>query len=184
MSTQTIAIRESKPAEASDFNAAFIVAWAFCLLFYFMEYAARSAPSVMMPELTGAFGLSTTGLSTLIGLYYYTYAIFAVVAGFSLDRWGGKYTIPFGVLLLANALTVVVARTSNTAPATATDAPARMVFTEQARYFRRTRVPLTFCVLSAPRKSGTMRSISSKYEESAGTLVCALVRTSSRRVSE
>jgi MFS family permease len=101
MSTQTIAVRESKPAQASDFHAAFIVAWAFCLLFYFMEYAARSAPSVMLPELTGAFGLSTTGLSTLIGLYYYTYAIFAVVAGFSLDRWGGKYTIPFGVLLLA-----------------------------------------------------------------------------------
>jgi len=101
MSTQTIAIRESKPAQASDFHAAFIVAWAFCLLFYFMEYAARSAPSVMLPELTTAFGLSTTGLSSLIGLYYYTYAIFAVVAGFSLDRWGGKYTIPVGVLLLS-----------------------------------------------------------------------------------
>src|SRR5262249_48272521 len=101
MSTQTIAIRESKPAQASDFHAAFIVAWIFCLLFYFMEYAARSAPSVMLPELTSAFGLSTTGLSSLIGLYYYTYAIFAVVAGFSLDRWGGKYTIPFGLFVLA-----------------------------------------------------------------------------------
>jgi hypothetical protein len=52
MSTQTIAIRESKPAKASDFHTAFIVAWAFCLLFYFMEYAVRSAPSVMLPELT------------------------------------------------------------------------------------------------------------------------------------
>src|SRR5262245_39741844 len=101
MSTQTIAIRESKPAQASDFHAAFIVAWAFCLLFYFMEYAVRSAPSVMLPELTKAFGLSTAGLSSLIGLYYYTYAIFAVIAGASVDRWGGKYTIPFGVLLLA-----------------------------------------------------------------------------------
>jgi MFS family permease len=101
MSTQTIAIREPKSANASDFHTAFIVAWAFCLLFYFMEYAVRSAPSVMLPELTTAFGLSTTGLSSLIGLYYYTYAIFAVIAGASVDRWGGKYTIPFGVLLLA-----------------------------------------------------------------------------------
>src|SRR5258708_37770171 len=101
MSTQTIAIHEPKPANASDFHTAFIVAWAFCLLFYFMEYAVRSAPSVMLPELTTAFGLSTTGLSSLIGLYYYTYAIFAVIAGASVDRWGGKYTIPFGVLLLA-----------------------------------------------------------------------------------
>ncbi len=86
MSTQTIAIHEPKPATASDFHAAFIVAWAFCLLFYFMEYAVRSAPSVMLPELTNAFGLSTAGLSSLIGLYYYTYAIFAVIAGASVDR--------------------------------------------------------------------------------------------------
>ena len=101
MSVQTIAVHERKPTKTSDFHAAFIVAWAFCLLFYFMEYAVRSAPSVMLPELTNAYGLSTTGLSSLIGLYYYTYAIFAVIAGASVDRWGGKYTIPFGVLLLA-----------------------------------------------------------------------------------
>jgi MFS family permease len=101
MSIQTVAIPQSKPARASGFHAAFIVAWVFCLLFYFMEYAVRSAPSVMLPELTNAFGLSTAGLSSLIGLYYYTYAIFAVIAGASVDRWGGKYTIPFGVLLLA-----------------------------------------------------------------------------------
>ena len=72
MSTQTVAIHESKPAKAGEIRAAFVVAWAFCLLFYFMEYAVRSAPSVMLPELTSAFGLSTTGLSSLIGLYYYT----------------------------------------------------------------------------------------------------------------
>ena len=101
MSTQTITIHNPEPAKASGFHAAFIVAWAFCLLFYFVEYAVRSAPSVMLPELTSAFSLSTTGLSSLIGLYYYTYAIFAVIAGASVDRWGGKYTVPFGVLLLA-----------------------------------------------------------------------------------
>jgi hypothetical protein len=37
----------------------FIAAWLFCLLFYFVEYAVRSAPSVMLPELTTAFGLTT-----------------------------------------------------------------------------------------------------------------------------
>src|SRR6267154_1307372 len=101
MSTQTVAVHERKPAKANEFHVAFIVAWAFCLLFYFMEYAVRSAPSVMLPELTKAFGLSTAGLSSLIGLYYYTYAIFAVIAGASVDRWGGKYTIALGVLILA-----------------------------------------------------------------------------------
>jgi MFS family permease len=98
---QTTAIRETKPAAVGEFHTAFIAAWLFCLLFYFVEYAVRSAPSVMLPELTTAFGLTTVGLSSLIGLYYYTYAVFAIIAGASVDRWGAKYTIPIGVLLLA-----------------------------------------------------------------------------------
>lgn len=100
MSSQEMTIHPTKPA-VGHFNAAFVVAWLFCLLFYFMEYAVRSAPSVMLPELKTAFGLTTVGLSSLIGLYYYTYALFAVVAGAALDRWGAKYTIPVGVLILA-----------------------------------------------------------------------------------
>lgn len=79
----------------------FVVAWFFCALFYFMQYAVRSAPSVMVPELTAAFGLTTLGVSSLLGLYYYTYSAFAIIAGASLDRWGAKYTIPLGVLFLA-----------------------------------------------------------------------------------
>src|ERR1043166_786989 len=51
-------------------------------------------------------------------------------------------------------------------------------------YFRRTRVPLIFCVDSVPRKSGTMRSISSKYVESAGVSFCELYSASSRRWSD
>lgn len=86
---------------AKDFHIAFVAAWFFCLLFYFMQYAVRSAPSVMLPELKTAFGLTTLGLSSLIGLYYYTYSTFAIVAGATLDRWGAKYTIPIGVLVLA-----------------------------------------------------------------------------------
>ncbi len=89
-----------KPA-TTGIHPAFITAWFFCLLFYFIQYAVRSAPSVMLPELTTAFGLTTLGVSSLLGLYYYTYSTFAIVAGASLDRWGAKYTIPIGVLLLA-----------------------------------------------------------------------------------
>lgn len=90
-----------KTAAISGFHIAFVAAWFFCLLFYFMQYAVRSAPSVMLPELTTAFGLTTLGVSSLLGLYYYTYSTFAIVAGASLDRWGAKYSIPIGVALLA-----------------------------------------------------------------------------------
>jgi MFS family permease len=89
------------PKAESGFHITFIVAWLFCLLFYFLQYAVRSAPSVMIPELTQAFGLTTLGVSSLLGLYYYTYSTFALLAGASLDRWGAKYTIPAGVLCLA-----------------------------------------------------------------------------------
>jgi len=97
----TIVIPASRPSAASGFHAAFVVAWAFCLLFYFMEYVVRSAPSVMLPELAAAFGLTTVGLSSLVGLYYYTYAAFAVLAGAAVDRWGAKYVMAVGVLILA-----------------------------------------------------------------------------------
>jgi len=96
----TVVSAQRLPA-ASGFHPAFVVAWAFCLLFYFMEYVVRSAPSVMLPELTRAFGLTTVGLSSLIGLYYYTYALFAVLAGAAVDRWGAKYVMSVGVLILA-----------------------------------------------------------------------------------
>ena len=93
-----------KSSVSTSFHVAFVVAWAICLLFYFLQYAVRSAPSVMLPELTAAFGLSTMGVSSLLGLYYYTYSTFALVSGASLDRWGAKYTIPIGIFFLAVGL--------------------------------------------------------------------------------
>jgi MFS family permease len=97
----TVQALPTRTATARSFHMAFVVAWFFCLLFYFMQYAMRSAPGVMHPELTAAFGLSAVGMSSLIGLYYYTYSTFALVAGAALDRWGARYTIPLGVVLLA-----------------------------------------------------------------------------------
>ncbi len=99
MSVSTEAIAAPQPR--SGFHAAFVVAWFFCLLFYFVQYAMRSAPSVMRTELTTAFGLSTASFSALLGLYYYTYSAFAIVSGSAVDRWGAKATIPIGTLVLA-----------------------------------------------------------------------------------
>lgn len=79
----------------------FVIAWGFCLLFYFGQYAIRSAPGVMVPELTTAFGLTTPGVSSLLRLYYYTYLTFAIVSGAALDRFGAKYVIPAGIVVTA-----------------------------------------------------------------------------------
>lgn len=82
-------------------KGAFVVAWLLCLVFYFLQYALRSAPGVMIPELSVAFGLSVLGISSLVGLYYYTYAGFAIVAGGSLDRYGAKVPITLGIFAVA-----------------------------------------------------------------------------------
>jgi MFS family permease len=55
----------------------------------------------MIPELTAAFGLTTSGVSAPLGMYYYTYAAFALVSGASLDRFGAKAPIFIGVLAAA-----------------------------------------------------------------------------------
>ena len=71
----------------------FVAAWLFVCVFYFIQYALRSAPGVMIPELSATFGLTALGVSSLLGLYFYTYAGFAIVAGASLDRYGAKLPI-------------------------------------------------------------------------------------------
>src|ERR1700723_416150 len=89
------------PPSARSRHDGFVVAWGFCLLFYFGQYAIRSAPGVMVPELTSGFGLTTIGVSSLLGLYYYTYSTFAIVAGAALDRFGAKYVVPIGIVVTA-----------------------------------------------------------------------------------
>ena len=56
----------------------FIIAWVLGLVFYFIDYATRSAPSLMITDLAQNFNISKENLVSLIGTYYYTYSIFAV----------------------------------------------------------------------------------------------------------
>lgn len=76
-----------------------IAAWLLAAFYYFYQYALRSAPGVMMPQLSEAFGLSAAGLASVIGLFYWGYAPFSLVAGTSLDRLGAKTVIPVGALM-------------------------------------------------------------------------------------
>src|ERR1700678_869202 len=79
---------------------AFVVAWVFTVLFYFLEYAVRSSPAVMIPELEGLFHTTALGISAILGAYYYTYSTMSLVAGAALDRLGAKRTVPVGAAIL------------------------------------------------------------------------------------
>ena len=88
------------PRSQSDTAHAFIVAWVFSLAFYFLEYAVRSSPAVMIPQLAKTFGVSTLGVSDILGTYYYTYSTASLVAGVLLDRLGAKYVVSTGMAIL------------------------------------------------------------------------------------
>jgi MFS family permease len=79
---------------------AFVVAWVFSLAFYFLEYAVRSSPAVMIPQLAKAFNVSALDVSGILGTYYYTYSTASLVAGILLDRLGAKYIVPAGMVIL------------------------------------------------------------------------------------
>jgi len=85
---------------SSKLPVAAIGAWLLVAAYYFYQYALRSAPSVMMPELTNAFGVNALGVSTIVGMFYYGYSPFSLVAGTSLDRFGAKRVIPIGAAVV------------------------------------------------------------------------------------
>lgn len=75
-------------------------AWLLVAVYYFYQYALRSAPSVMMPQLTEAFGVNALGVSAIVGMFYYGYSPFSLVAGAAMDRFGARRIIPIGSALV------------------------------------------------------------------------------------
>ncbi|QCP53234.1 MFS transporter [Trinickia violacea] len=101
MSSNVASTTANHASERESIHIGFVIAWILCVAFYFMQYALRSAPGVMMPELSAAFARDVVGVSALVGLYYYSYAVFSIVVGAALDRLGGKAIIPVGIVLVA-----------------------------------------------------------------------------------
>src|ERR1700723_3590185 len=79
---------------------AFVFAWAFTVVFYFLEYAVRSSPSVMISGLEAHFSTTALGIASILGMYYYTYSTMSLVAGAALDHLGAKRTVPVGITIL------------------------------------------------------------------------------------
>jgi MFS family permease len=72
------------------------VAWLITAVYYFYQYTLRSAPAVMMPQLQGAFGLTSMGVASMVGLFYWGYSPFSLVAGVAMDRLGPRNVVPLG----------------------------------------------------------------------------------------
>src|SRR4051812_41237223 len=90
------------------------VAWLLTAIYYFYQYALRSAPGVMMPQLSSAFQISTLGVASIAGLFYYGYSPFSLVAGAAMDRIGARRLLPgaavaagIGALLFATGVPAV-----------------------------------------------------------------------------
>jgi MFS family permease len=72
------------------------VAWLITAVYYFYQYTLRSAPAVMMPQLSEAFGLNAMGVASMVGLFYWGYSPFSLVAGVLMDRIGPRRVVPIG----------------------------------------------------------------------------------------
>ena len=101
MTTTPITTAAVPEATSTSRTRAFQIAWGLAMCFYFLEYASRSAPAVMIPELTQAFGTTAVGVSAILGTYYYTYSVTSLIAGAALDRVGAKKAVPVGIFILA-----------------------------------------------------------------------------------
>jgi MFS family permease len=78
----------------------FIWSWILGLVFYFIDYATRSAPSLMIIDLSELYSIPKLDVMSLVGSYYYTYAICALIAGICLDKFGSRYSMFAGCFIL------------------------------------------------------------------------------------
>jgi len=75
------------------------IAWLVAAIYYFFQYVLRSAPSVMLPQMSSAFGVSAVGMAGIIGLFYYGYSPFSLVAGAGMDWLGPRKVVPIGAAI-------------------------------------------------------------------------------------
>src|SRR5258705_5082027 len=76
------------------------IAWVVTAVYFFYQYSLRSAPSVMMPQLSEGFGLSALSVASILGLFYYGYSPFSLVAGAAMDRLGPRKVIPIAAAVV------------------------------------------------------------------------------------
>jgi sugar phosphate permease len=83
-------------SESKAINRVALMAWLVTAVYYFYQYVMRSAPAVMMPQLSEGFRMSAAAVASLVGLFYYGYSPFSLVAGVAMDRLGPRRVVPIG----------------------------------------------------------------------------------------
>ena len=76
------------------------IAWLITAVYYFYQYILRSAPAVMLPQLSEGFGIGAGAVASLVGLFYYGYSPFSLVAGVAMDRLGPRKVVPIGAAVV------------------------------------------------------------------------------------
>src|SRR5260370_28013613 len=100
MTTNPIAAPLAADATSGWRIRGYQIAWGLALCFYFLEYASRSAPAVMIEHLASAFGTTAIRVSAILGTYYYTYSTTNLIARAALYPVGAKKAVPVCLFIL------------------------------------------------------------------------------------
>lgn len=73
--------------------------WILAASFFFLEYFARVAPSVMVPELMRYFRVTALNLGALSAFFYYAYIGMQIPVGTLFDRFGTRFLLTITALL-------------------------------------------------------------------------------------
>ena len=82
------------------------VIWGLGAAFFFSEYFARVAPSVMTHQLMATFHVTALTLGGLSAFFYYPYVLMQIPVGMLVDRYGPRRLLTLAALLTAIACTI------------------------------------------------------------------------------
>ena len=81
--------------------------WSVATLFVAFQLFIGILFGISIKELTAAFSISSTGVSNIVALYFFSYAIMQIPAGLIIDRLSVKYTLFVVSLLIVSGLFIL-----------------------------------------------------------------------------
>lgn len=92
--------QESTISATKNLKSAWLI-WGLAATFFFTDYMARVAPTVMHKYLQVDFGINEVGFATLTSFFYIPYIIMQIPVGLTVDRFKVRYLLTFMSLLTA-----------------------------------------------------------------------------------